>query len=182
MPPDADPQMPKLELNDQMVTDDDQTGLQPVIDHASRMAYEDHETPNFKLQMRLSLGAYYHVYCLPFALAQAQSFTEDALLKTTDDRVAVAGLYNVNENSIKTVAAVVSTVVDAKAIEDHIKTFAEGSKVLMKALDEISKIHPFIAGNYCGKFCISGIPRMTCRLYSYRSGLQSCDYFGAQAP
>jgi hypothetical protein len=61
MPPNADAQMPKLELNDQIVTDDDHTGLQPVIDLASRVTYEDQETSNFKLQMRLdSLGAYYH--------------------------------------------------------------------------------------------------------------------------
>jgi len=29
----------------------------------------------------------------------------------------------------------------------------------MKALDEISQIHPFIAGNYCRTFDISGSPQ-----------------------
>jgi hypothetical protein len=105
-------------------------------------------------------------------------------LKPTDDRVAVASsLYTANENSIKTAAAIapaVASTIDAKAVEDDIKTFAESSKVLMKALDGISQIHPFIAGNYRGKFEILGV--MTCQLYSYRSGRQGCDYFGAQAP
>jgi len=58
MPPNADAQIPKLELNDQTVSGDDHNGLQPVIDDASRVAYEDQETT--KLQMKLdSLGVYY---------------------------------------------------------------------------------------------------------------------------
>jgi len=68
MPPDVDSQMPILELNDQMVTADDD--LQPVIDHASHIACEDQETSNFKLQMRLdSLGAYYPCSILPLLKA-----------------------------------------------------------------------------------------------------------------
>jgi hypothetical protein len=179
MPPNADAQMPKLELNDQMVTDDDHIG---VIDLASRVAYEDQETSKFKLQMRLdSLGAYYHPMYGVYLLT---SSTEDALLKPTDARVTDgSSLYTANENSIKTAAAIapaVASTIDAKAIEDDIKTFAESSKVLMKALNEISQIHPFIAGNYRGTLYFPKNPRLTCHLYSYCSGLQGCDNFGAQ--
>lgn len=37
---------------------------------------------------------------------------------------------------------------DIQSIENGIKTFAEGSKVLMAALDGIAQVHPFIAGKY----------------------------------
>jgi hypothetical protein len=40
---------------------------------------------------------------------------------------------------------VASSNIDVKAIEEHVRGFAESSKVLMNALDEVSKIHPFIA-------------------------------------
>lgn len=35
--------------------------------------------------------------------------------------------------------------IDVKAIEEHVRGFAESSKVLMNALDDVAKIHPFIA-------------------------------------
>lgn len=34
--------------------------------------------------------------------------------------------------------------IDVKAIEDNISGWAESSKVLMKVLDEVAKVHPFI--------------------------------------
>jgi hypothetical protein len=44
---------------------------------------------------------------------------------------------------------VVTSAVDIQSIESGIKTFAEGSKILMATLDSIAQIHPFIAGKYC---------------------------------
>jgi hypothetical protein len=35
---------------------------------------------------------------------------------------------------------------DFKSLEDNVRGFSEASQVLMKALDEVTKIHPFIAG------------------------------------
>jgi len=37
---------------------------------------------------------------------------------------------------------------ELKDIEASVRGFAESSRVLMNVLDEISKLHPFIAGPY----------------------------------
>jgi len=44
-----------------------------------------------------------------------------------------------------TVAAVQQTDI-AKAIKDGINKFSEGMPVLMRALDELKSLHPFIGG------------------------------------
>lgn len=54
-----------------------------------------------------------------------------------------ADFYATNAPAIK---AVVTSEVDIQSIENGIKTFAEGSKVLMATLDGIAQVHPFIAG------------------------------------
>jgi hypothetical protein len=36
---------------------------------------------------------------------------------------------------------------DLAAIEARVKVFAEASKVLMKGLDEVAKVHPFVGGS-----------------------------------
>ena len=50
------------------------------------------------------------------------------------------------------VAAVgIATAVSQSAVliglEDRVKDFAESTKVLMAALDEVAKLHPFVAGS-----------------------------------
>jgi len=52
------------------------------------------------------------------------------------------------ESNVKAMVDAARATVDGKAIEDHIRGFVESSKVLMSALDEVAKIHPFI-GSKC---------------------------------
>ncbi|KAH7909808.1 hypothetical protein BJ138DRAFT_1010091 [Hygrophoropsis aurantiaca] len=58
------------------------------------------------------------------------------------------GFYNDNRNaindSVTQIAEIAKGNVNIKAVEDHIRNFAESSKVLMKMLDEVAKVHPFI--------------------------------------
>ena len=58
-----------------------------------------------------------------------------------------SNFYEANETSIKTTAPAVASAVGTMAIENGVRSFSEGSKILMKALDGISQVHPFIAGN-----------------------------------
>jgi hypothetical protein len=50
------------------------------------------------------------------------------------------------ESTVKKIAVVASSVVNAKALEDGIISFAEGSKILMRGLDAVAAVHPFIGG------------------------------------
>ncbi|KAH7885442.1 hypothetical protein F5I97DRAFT_1830577 [Phlebopus sp. FC_14] len=72
-----------------------------------------------------------------------------------EDRVTSSGyygtgtsFYNDNATAIKQVTVKAADALkgdsNIKALEDGIRTFAESSKVLMKILDEVAKVHPFI--------------------------------------
>jgi hypothetical protein len=50
------------------------------------------------------------------------------------------------EGTVRKMAENARTRVDEKGIEDSVRRFAEGSQVLINALDEVAKIHPFIGG------------------------------------
>ena len=71
------------------------------------------------------------------------------MLKPTESPLLTTGssFYNRNEGALKSSAPLVGDAIDVNTIENGIKTFAESSKVLMKALDAISEVHPFIAGD-----------------------------------
>ncbi|KAG8814728.1 hypothetical protein FRC19_001553, partial [Serendipita sp. 401] len=49
-----------------------------------------------------------------------------------------------NSAIVQEVVSAVATTVNIKAIEDGIKSFAESSQVLMKALDAVSQVHPAV--------------------------------------
>ena len=51
------------------------------------------------------------------------------------------------------VKVLVETTGIAEAIEKGINGFLEGMPILMKALDEVGNIHPFVKGAHCF-FCI----------------------------
>jgi hypothetical protein len=59
-----------------------------------------------------------------------------------------SNFYEANETSIKTTVPAVASAVGTMAIENGVRSFAESSKILMKALDGISQVHPFIASNH----------------------------------
>jgi hypothetical protein len=50
------------------------------------------------------------------------------------------------ELTVKKIAVEASSVVNAKALEDGIISFSEGSKILMRSLDAVAAVHPFIGG------------------------------------
>jgi hypothetical protein len=61
-----------------------------------------------------------------------------------------SGLYTVGTDmasnaNVQMMVSSVASNVNVKAIEEHVRGFAESSKVLMNALDNVAKIHPFVA-------------------------------------
>jgi hypothetical protein len=48
-------------------------------------------------------------------------------------------------NSFKSSAEAIAHTSDWNTIEENIHGFAESSKVLISLLDEVAKIHPFVA-------------------------------------
>ncbi|KAF9242644.1 hypothetical protein BU15DRAFT_60359 [Melanogaster broomeanus] len=83
------------------------------------------------------------------------SKTEERL-NNVEDRVllspyhnVVTTFYNNNATAIKDSAVKVTDALNntaaIKAVEDNIRAFGESSKVLMKMLDEVAKVHPFVA-------------------------------------
>jgi hypothetical protein len=58
MPPKPNIQPPTLELNDQIITDDEDNHLQDAIGEATPVAYRDKETPKFQARVN-KLGAYH---------------------------------------------------------------------------------------------------------------------------
>jgi len=50
------------------------------------------------------------------------------------------------EATVKKIAVAASGSMDSKAVEEGISGFVEGTRVLMKGLDEVARIHPFIGG------------------------------------
>jgi hypothetical protein len=49
------------------------------------------------------------------------------------------------ESAVRSMVNVAGSTVDGKAIEENVRGFVENSKILMGALDEVAKIHPFIS-------------------------------------
>ena len=56
------------------------------------------------------------------------------------------GFYQNNSNTFNSSANAVAASLDFPAVENQIRGFAESSRVLMKILDEVQTIHPFIGG------------------------------------
>lgn len=63
-------------------------------------------------------------------------------LFTVGKNVASSGTV---ESTVRKMADLANSTVDGKAIAENVRGFVESSKVLMNALDEVAKIHPFIA-------------------------------------
>lgn len=67
-----------------------------------------------------------------------------------DDKVSSAsdpkGLISVGISAVKTVAESSGAL---KAIEAGINAFVDDIPWLMKGLDEVAKIHPFVRGKFC---------------------------------
>ena len=51
-----------------------------------------------------------------------------------------------NPGTIASAITGIASEIDLKMVEDQIKRFGESSKILMSALDEVAKVHPFIGG------------------------------------
>jgi hypothetical protein len=63
---------------------------------------------------------------------------------------AAQGLVVNNSAGIMSAATKIASSADFKALEDNVRGFQEASQVLMKALDEVTKLNPVIAGMYGG--------------------------------
>jgi hypothetical protein len=50
------------------------------------------------------------------------------------------------ESTVKKVAVTASAAMDLNAVEEGIRGFVEGTQILMKALDAVAQVHPFIGG------------------------------------
>jgi hypothetical protein len=90
---------------------------------------------------------------LHIILFEAFSLTvsEDRVLAAKANSLVSMGQDIVsNSANVMGAATAIASNVDFKALEDHVKGFQEASQVLMKALDEVTKIQPVIAGTYDG--------------------------------
>ncbi len=75
-------------------------------------------------------------------MAQAENVTT----KTESPTLAfVNQFYAANQATIQQAAAGFSSL-DNKTIENAISTFTESAKVVMKGLDALGQVHPFIGG------------------------------------
>lgn len=80
------------------------------------------------------------------------SWIEDRILSPLESGYYTAGKDFVSsegstlESTVRKMADEASSVIDGKAIEENVRVFEDGSRVLIKALDEVALIHPFIAG------------------------------------
>jgi hypothetical protein len=71
-----------------------------------------------------------------------------------EDRILKSGIYATSQDlassgttiAVLKIANEAGTLIDGKTIEESVRGFAESSKVLMSALDQVAKIHPFVAG------------------------------------
>jgi hypothetical protein len=55
-----------------------------------------------------------------------------------------------------------SASIDSKALEDGLHGFLEGVQVLMKGLDEVAKLHPFVGGTLNCHLCPKCIKLIFC--------------------
>lgn len=65
----------------------------------------------------------------------------------TDDSIALVRLYQPEQTALA-LTTVLETTGGIRTIEDGINRFMEGSSILLKALDEVAKVHPFVAGKF----------------------------------
>ena len=78
--------------------------------------------------------------------------TEDRILNPMESGVFTFGKQcssdkiETIESTVRKLADEAAANIDLNAIENSVRGFAEGSRVLMNALDEVAKLHPFIAG------------------------------------
>jgi hypothetical protein len=85
-------------------------------------------------------------------LINLPTFKEDLILKPMESGYyTFAKQYASNnhveiDSTVKKVAVAASAAIDLNAVEEGIRGFVEGTKILMKALDEVAKLHPFIGG------------------------------------
>jgi hypothetical protein len=82
---------------------------------------------------------------------------------TTEDKITSAqnpespllplakDFYSDNKDSFTSITGAITggaaAHIDLGAIEAKVKVFEEASKVLMKGLDEVAKVHPFVGGS-----------------------------------
>lgn len=73
---------------------------------------------------------------------------EERVMAPMNSDILVAGkeIYSQNAAQIVATAGNIANAIDFKSIEDNVRSFAESSTILMKALDEVAKLHPFIGG------------------------------------
>ena len=143
----VDAQVAQLHLSDHGVIDDERHHLQSTIHGACCAANRDEQSSRTQTPHN-SFGTY--SLALTSICSAYISSTEDKLLKPVDflHGTLSSNFYEANETSIKTTVPAVASAVGTMAIDNGVRSFSEGSKILMKALDGISQVHPFIAGNH----------------------------------
>lgn len=76
--------------------------------------------------------------------------------KANDAYEKLNTFYTANAATISTAAGALASAVnlDVKSIEATITSFAETSAVLMKGLDALGQVHPFVGSSYSvGSIC-----------------------------
>jgi hypothetical protein len=70
---------------------------------------------------------------------------------TGDHAIALSNMANSANDSASTAKVVVTNLIDGfnidiNTVKDGLRTFQQASELVMKGLDEVAKIHPFITG------------------------------------
>jgi hypothetical protein len=70
--------------------------------------------------------------------------------------------YTANSATITSAAGSLAAAVnlDVKSIENTITTFAETSAILMKGLDALGQVHPFVGGAFSQYFTVPNLTRV----------------------
>lgn len=82
--------------------------------------------------------------------------------KASDAYEKLNTFYSANSATITSAAGSLAAAVnlDVKSIENTITTFAETSAVLMKGLDALGQVHPFVGGAFSRYFTVPNLMRV----------------------
>jgi hypothetical protein len=88
----------------------------------------------------------HHLSATVFLIRCTEERLSDPVNKASDAYEKLNAFYTANSATITSVTSAVN--LDVKSIESSIKTFAETSAVLMKGLDALGSVHPFVGSSY----------------------------------
>jgi hypothetical protein len=119
------------------------TSTCPVLDQQVPESWRCRSLPNSWKSLINSVGS---SMCTVFGRLVQPSIVEDKVIAASSKATALSGFYAAHGAQIGGALQTIIDNTDLKTVENTVKGFAESSQVLMKALDAVQTIHPFIGG------------------------------------